>query len=304
MIGVAVAIVACAAAGVVAERRYGGLARRASAAALDFMFFALIPFVTFFSLARLHVTSGVGIGLGLAYAELAVVGGLAWLLATRVLRLTRPATGSLLCVVTLANTGYLGLPLSAALLGSGALTAAIAFDSLVSGPMFYIGGFAVGAAFGDHDEGARARMTRRFLRNPPLVSAIAGLLAPAALAPGGLVHAAHDAVWGLLALGFFALGVNLASEAEEGALAFPPPLSRPVATAVVLRLGIAPALLAGLAALVVRVPHAYLLQAAMPSGINSLVIGHAYGLDLRLASAALAWTTAIVLVGGLVWSAL
>ena len=49
-----------------------------------------------------------------------------------------------------------------------------------------------------------------------------------------------------------------------------------------LRLALAPALLAGLAALVVRVPHAYLLQAAMPSGINSLVLGHAYGLDLRL----------------------
>ncbi|MDX6641413.1 MAG: malate permease, partial [Solirubrobacteraceae bacterium] len=74
--------------------------------------------------------------------------------------------------------------------------------------------------------------------------------------------------------------------------------------AIVLRLAVAPALLAGFAALVVRIPHVYLLQAAMPSGINSLVIGHAYGLDLRLASSALAWTTAIVLVGGLIGSAL
>ena len=303
MIAVAAAIVACTAAGVLAERRRGPLAVRAARGALDFMFFALIPFVTFFSLARLHLTSGVGIGIGLAYLELAAAGLLAWLLATRVLHLSRPATGSLLCVVVLANTGYLGLPLSAALLGSGALTAAIAFDSLVSGPMFYLGGFAIGAAFGDHDEGVRARLARLFLRNPPLVSAIAGLLAPTALAPHALVDVAHGAVWGLLALGFFALGVNLAAEAEEGALAFPPPFTRPVAAAVVLRLALAPALLAGLAALVIRVPHAYLLQAAMPSGINSLVIGHAYRLDLRLASAALAWTTAIVLAGALVGAA-
>jgi len=303
VIAVAAAIVACTAAGVLAERRRGPLAVRAARGALDFMFFALIPFVTFFSLARLHLTSGVGIGIGLAYLELAAAGLLAWLLATRVLHLSRPATGSLLCVVVLANTGYLGLPLSAALLGSGALTAAIAFDSLVSGPMFYLGGFAIGAAFGDHDEGVRARLARLFLRNPPLVSAIAGLLAPTALAPHSLVDVAHGAVWGLLALGFFALGVNLAAEAEEGALAFPPPFTRPVAAAVALRLALAPALLAGLAALVIRVPHAYLLQAAMPSGINSLVIGHAYRLDLRLASAALAWTTAIVLAGALVGAA-
>jgi predicted permease len=107
----------------------------------------------------------------------------------------------------------------------------------------------------------------------------------------------------MLAAGFFALGVNLGAEAQEGALAFPPPLTRPVAAAVALRLAVAPALLAAFAALVVRVPHAYLLQAAMPSGINSLVIGHAFGLDLRLTSSALAWTTAIVLLGGLVGSA-
>jgi predicted permease len=85
---------------------------------------------------------------------------------------------------------------------------------------------------------------------------------------------------------------------------FPPPLTPPVALAVGLRLVAAPGLLLALSALVVRVPHAYLLQAAMPSGINSLVVGHAFGLDLRLIAAALAWTTAIALVAGLVGSAL
>jgi predicted permease len=305
VIAVAAAIVACTTAGVFAEHRHGEGARRAARAALDLMFYVLIPFVAFFSLARLHVTAGVGIGLGLAYAGLAIVGVLAWLLATRVLKLSRPATGALLCVVTLANTGYLGLPLSVALLGAGALPAAIAFDALVSGPMFYFSGFAIGATFGDHGERGRAALLKRFvLRNPPLLAAAAGLLAPASLAPDLLVDAAHHAVWGLLALGFFALGVNLGAEAEEGALVFPPPLTKPVGVAIVLRLAVAPALLAGFAALVVRIPHVYLLQAAMPSGINSLVIGHAYGLDLRLASSALAWTTAIVLVGGLIGSAL
>ena len=41
----------------------------------------------------------------------------------------------------------------------------------------------------------------------------------------------------------------------------------------------------------------------MPSGINSLVVAHAYGLDLRLTSAALAWSTSIVIAVALVVAA-
>jgi predicted permease len=301
VIVVAAAIVACTALGVWTDRRHGEPARRASHVALDAIFYGLLPFVTFISLARLHITAGVGVGIGLVYAELAIVSVLAWVVATRVLHLPRASTGALLCVVMLANTGFLGLAMSVALLGSSTLPAAAAVDSLVSGPMFYLGAFAVGAAFGDRPGGGS--LLTRVTRNPPLVAAVAGLLAPAGAAPHVLVDVAHAVVWVMLAAGFFALGVNLGAEADEGALAFPPPLTRPVAVAVGLRLALAPALLAGFGALVVGVPHAYLLQAAMPSGINSLVIGHAFGLDLRLASSALAWTTAIVLAGGLIGSA-
>ena len=55
---------------------------------------------------------------------------------------------------------------------------------------------------------------------------------------------------------------------------------------------------------IVRLPDAYLVQAAMPSGINSLVIAHAYGLDLRLTSAVLAWSTGLVVAVALAASAL
>jgi malate permease and related proteins len=302
VIALAAAIVASTAAGIWAERRRGASARRAARGALDAIFYGLLPFVTFFALARLHVTAGVGVGIGLVYIELAIVSTTAWLVATRVLALSRPSTGAVLCVVMLANTGFLGLALAVALLGSSALPAATAVDSLVSGPMFYLGAFVVGAAFGARrgEGGLLARVTR----NPPLIAAVAGLLAPAGAAPHALVQVAHALVWVMLAAGFFALGVNLGAEADEGALVFPPPLTPPVALAVGLRLVAAPGLLLALSALVVRVPHAYLLQAAMPSGINSLVIGHAFGLDLRLIAAALAWTTGIALVAGLVGSAL
>jgi predicted permease len=36
----------------------------------------------------------------------------------------------------------------------------------------------------------------------------------------------------------------------------------------------------------------------MPSGINSLIIGHAYGLDQRLIATVIVWSTLLVLVVG------
>jgi len=95
------------------------------------------------------------------------------------------------------------------------------------------------------------------------------------------------------------LGVTLAAEADDGALRFPPPLTAPIATIVGLRMVAAPALLLGLSAVTVTVPDAYLLQAAMPVGINTLVVAHAYNLDLGIASGAIVWSTAIAVAAGL-----
>ena len=65
MIALAAAIVACTALGVWADRRRGDAARRAAHGALDAIFYGLLPFVTFVALARLHITAGVGGGIGL-----------------------------------------------------------------------------------------------------------------------------------------------------------------------------------------------------------------------------------------------
>ena len=61
---------------------------------------------------------------------------------------------------------------------------------------------------------------------------------------------------------------------------------------------VAPLLLLGLAQLVGDIPDAYLAQAAMPVGVNTLV-AYAYDLDGALAAAALAWSTALALVAAL-----
>jgi predicted permease len=297
----AAAIVAGVAVGVWSERRWpqgAGLAARRS---LVLMLYVLIPPVIFFNLAGadLDVEEGVGLLLGILSVSLAAL--LACWLASRVLGLSRPRTGAVVSAVLCINSGYLGYPLTIALLGRDELSTAVLYDVLVSGPSLLLGAFAVGAAFGTTaGEGPAERVRAFFTRNPPLYAAIAGLLAPEALAPDLLVDISQGLVIAILPIGFFAVGATLAENAEHGELPTPvPPLIRPVAVAVIARLAVAPALLILLAAPLVALPSAYVLLSAMPTGINSMVVAHAYGLDMEITAEAVTWSTGIVVLAAL-----
>jgi predicted permease len=301
---VALAILASTLVGVGAERRWGVGAQRFTKRLIDFMVWVLLPFIVFFVVARLHLGGGVGIGLLLGYIELAVVGVLAAQIGTRVLKLPRPSVGTLILTVILANTGYLGTPLAGALLGHDALAPAIAWDTVISQVMLYTAGFAVGAAYGTAaGESPRERAKAFLTRNPVIWALVLGLLVPDALAPEEIVRIARFcAAYAVLPLGFFMLGVNMMAEREEGTFGFPPPLTPAVGVSLALRLAVAPALLGLLSWLIADVPDAYFLQAAMSSGINALIVGHLYGLDLKLAASTIAWSTTLVVVFALILS--
>ena len=240
---------------------------------------------------------GTGAGVGLAWLALALSALAAWFVASRVLKLRPAAVGSVVVCVIVANTGYLGYPVVAVLEGLDALSVAVVFDVLVSSPALLIGAFSVAAAFGDKaGEGVRERAKAFLARNPPLYAAILGLLAPEWLAPDIAVDVSRIAIVALLPLGFFAVGAALAEESEHGTFAGIPRFDGPVAVAVACRMVLTPLLLIALAAPLIDLPETYLLLIAMPSGINSMVVTHAYGLDLRISAAAVAWSTAIAVV--------
>ena len=268
------------------------------------MLYVLVPPVYFFNIATLELTASVGAGVVLGWVALAAAGGIAFLAGRHLLRLDRPATGALVNTALQGNTGYLGLPLCVAFLGADRLGEAVVYDSLVQSPVLLLGVFGVGAAMGTKaGEGLRERARAFVLRNPPIWAVVLGLLAPDALAPGVLVDASRVLVFVMLPLGFFAVGVTLAEEAEEGAVSFPPPFTRAIAVALLLRLVVAPALLLAIAAPLIDLPAPYLLLAAMPAGINGLVVAHVYGLELRFAAGAIAWSTAVVVAVALVAAA-
>jgi len=297
---VAAIIAAATTAGILAEPRLPDGGRALASVLTRALLWGLMPVLYYSAVSRLELSAGVGVGIAFAYLEIGLVGLAAWWISTRVLHLARPAVGAVLVCVVVVNTGYVGLPLTTALLGSNQLPFAITFDSAVSAPMFLIVAMAIGAVMGTTSDGTRAQQVRALAFNPPLWAVVLGLLAPDALAPAVLDDISHAAVYVLIPFGFFLVGLSLGSESEEGSLTFPPALTAPVVTVLVLRLLVAPALMLGLALLVHDVPDAYLLQAAMSCGANSVVVAHLYGLDLRIASSAVAWSTMLVLVSAIV----
>ena len=180
VLAVAAVILAGTGAGVLAARR------RADATAIaDRMLWvslwAILPVVTFFNFARFEPSAEVGAGLVFAYLGLAVALAVAWLLARGPLRLEGHTRGAFMCAAFHANTGFLGLPFTAALLGRDALPEAITYDQLVSTPWLLVVAFSIGAAHTERD--GESRLRAFLTRNPALLAMVAGLLAPDSLAP-------------------------------------------------------------------------------------------------------------------------
>lgn len=297
----AAAIVVSTGIGVWSEHRWPRGAAEGARRALLAILYVVLPPVYFLNLAAAHINLDEGVGILLALLTNIVTSVLVWWGASRFLRLPRHEVGAVVVSVMVVNTAFLGFPLVIALLGRDALSTAVLYDVLVSGPLLLLGAFAVGAAFGTKSgETPRDRVRAFFTRNPPLYGAILGLIAPRSLAPEALVHIAQVAVIGILPIGFFAVGATLAEDAEEGTLPMPPPLTRPVVLALVARLVFAPVLLTALAAPLIDLPTTYRLLIAMPTGLNAMVVSHAYGLDNRTVAETVVWSSAIVVLVALV----
>src|SRR6266545_2542783 len=224
------AIAVSAAAGIGAELRWPDRAGSWAREALVVSLYTLLPFVTFFNLARVEIDANLGGGLVLGWVAILLAGAAAWLVGQRLLGLGRAATGTLICCTLVPNSGYLGYPLCASLLGFDELGHAVIYDIVVVSPSLLLLAFAVGAGFGDRaGEGPRDRVIAFLTRNPPLYAAIAAVLAPDSLAPDVLVDISRGAV--------------VAEEATEEQVRLGSPLRPPVAAAILLRLALAPSLL-------------------------------------------------------------
>lgn len=297
MPGIVLTIIAATAVGVLAERRDAATAHALRHALLRLMLWALVPFVAYVNIAHVQLTLDAVLALAIALVSILSAGAIMGALARGPLRLRDASAGAAIVCTVQANTSYLGFPLVAALFSRAQLSQAVVYDALVSLPLFVLVSFSVGARFGDAGgQGLPSQLRAALLRNPVLAAVVAGLLVPRAWAPAALATPAHLAVLALLPLGFFVVGVTLGDEAKDGTLRVPPPLSPPIAAVTLLRMTFTPLVLAIVGLALLDVPAPYYVMAAMPVGVNTVLVGHATGLDLRLTSSSIAWTTSVALV--------
>lgn len=299
MLWIVLTMIAAAGAGAVFAHNRPEPAERAAKRVMDLVLWVLMPPVLFFNLVHFEMTAEVGGALAFAVAANATVAAAAWLIGSRLLHLPRPATGAMIVCSLLGNTAYLGYPLVSAAEGFDALGEAVVYDILISMPFLLTVGFSVGAAFGTVAEGARERVKSYFTRNPLIWAAIAALLAPESMSPEWAVDASRVLIFAILPLGFTAVGIVTLRESEDDQLGFPPKLTAPVAGTVLLRLCGASGLLLLVDRTLFEIPTVYLIQAAMPVGVNNLLLANNYGLDRKLAAGAIVWSTMIVAVAGL-----
>jgi len=291
-------VIVATAVGVAVERRDNARAHKLRQVLLQAMLWVLVPFVAYVNIARAHLSLDATLSIAIAAASIVVAGAIMWRLAHGPFALPSASAGAAVVTTIQANTAYFGLPLIAALFSHAELSQAVVYDGLVSLPMFVIGSYSVGARLGHAREGGvREQLRTGLVRNPVLWAVVAALVVPEAWAPAALVTPSHVAVYALLPLGFFIVGVTLGDEAKDGMLRIPPPLTPPIGAVVVLRMAFVPLVLLVVGLLWIDVPAPFYVMAAMPVGINTVLVGHATGLDLRLTSSAIAWTTVVALVG-------
>lgn len=298
VLAIVLTVILATAAGVMVERRDNARAHAARLFLLRAMLWVLVPFVAYANIARADLTLDATLSIAIALAAILTAGTIAWRLARGPFGLADASVGGAMVATMQANTAYFGLPLIAALFSREQLTQAVLYDGLVSLPLFVLASFGVGARFGRAGgAGVAAQLRAGLLRNPVLLAVIAALLVPDTWAPDVLETPAHLAVLALLPIGFFVVGVTLGDEAKEGTLRIPPPLTPPIAAVVLLRMAFVPLVLLVAGLVLIDVPAPYYLMAAMPVGVNTVLVAHATGLDLRLISSSIAWSTAVALAG-------
>lgn len=227
----------------------------------------------------------------IAWGVFGVTALLAWAMA-RALGLARPVAGGFILAAALGNTGYIGYPITTALLGDSGLVRAIFYDVFGTVGALLLVGLFVAARFGDSGREQRINPLREALTFPAVIALAIGLaLRP--LPVLDLVSAGIDSLANLVVpLIMISVGLSLrpgAIREQAGPLAF---LSA-------LRLVLAPLVALGIGSLALSDPEAVrlvVLEAGMPSMMLTLVVGERFGLDTDFIAAAILVTTVACVV--------
>jgi predicted permease len=295
-------IFAVIAVGVVAGRweRFG---ERTAAVLNDLVYWVALPALIFASVAEADVSAGVpGSAVVASVGVVLLAYGLGWLTA----RLARRPAGEANAVGLVAgwgNVGYLGIPLTVAVLGPATAFAASLTSTLHTAVAIAV--FLVVATLdrrgGEEESSAplAALLARRVLGNPVVlgiaagaVFAVTGARLPEPVAATVELLAAMAAPGGLFALGILLRGALTSLRGAGGQLV-------PLVAAVVIKLVVMPLLAAGAVRLLgVPAPWGAVLvvMAALPDAATVFVLTAQYRTWYRESTAVVVVTTVLSLV--------
>lgn len=213
-----------------------------------------------------------------AWLIMAVTAAITWL-TTRLLKWSREVTGVLMLTVTLGNTGFLGLPLIEALLGTKALPYAILYDQF--GTFLALNTFGIMlAAFYAGNSVTAGELFKKIVGFPPFIALLAAFATLWLDYPGWLSGAFARISSTLVPVVMVAVGLQFRLRLDRESLA-------PIGVGLTYMLVLTPALafvilwlldISGPAADVI------VLQAAMPAMISAGVLAMSYNLMPRLAA--------------------
>lgn len=295
-------IFAVIAVGVVAGRweRFG---ERTAAVLNDLVYWIALPALIFSSVAEADVSAGVPwSAVAVSVVVVLVAYALGWV-AARIARRPGGEAGAVGLVAAWGNTGYLGIPLTVAVLGPAAALAASVISTIHSA--LAVATFLVVATLDRQTPGEEGAvplpllLARRVLGNPVVIGiaagavfAVSGVRLPGPVADTVDLLAAMAAPGGLLALGILLRGAVVALRSARGQLV-------PLIAAVVVKLVVMPVLAAGLVRLL-GVPAPWgavaVVMSALPNAATVFVLTAQYRTWYRESTAVVVVTTVLSLV--------
>jgi predicted permease len=275
-----------------ALRRFGLLRRQDTKPLTNVIVYVALPALIFTSVARAPLSIELLKAAGVAWAVSLAALSVAWEVA-HALNLPRRTAGAFVLVAALGNTGYLGYPVVRALLGEGAMPAAVFYDVFGTVAVLFTLGIAVAARQGEHEGGLN--VLKELLTFPAMVALLVALAYRLVPLPVAVSNTVMDwtgiAASMAMPLIMVSLGVSLDTTALRGSF-------KPLGAAAGIKLLLLPVLAVAVATIMRdrSMLHLLALQAGMPSMMLSLVVGERFKLDTTFIAATILLTTVACLV--------
>jgi hypothetical protein len=260
-----------------------------------YVIYIALPALVLAEIPKLQLDTRALLPIVFAWGLMIVSALITWLIA-RFFRWSRAVTGALMLTVPLGNTGFLGIPLIEALLGTSAVPYAILYDQFGTFLALNTLGISL-AAYYSHSGTSLRALSKTIVSFPPFIALCVAFATFPFEYPVWVAGALSRIATTLVPVVMVAVGLQWRLRLDKEYLF-------PLSIGLVYMLGLTPALaFLSLWLLDVRglVANVIVLQAAMPAMISAGVLAMSHNLAPRLASSLVGYSLLLSLCTVWLW---